>query len=104
MSHFGAKTYEGDYASIFFEYWRSFLAVESLVLRFGDLPAVFRSYWEWDAKGREQTLEDIIQKPFAVMGKLMPQNRENAVFIDGALIEGPDLCRSGTGQAVQLAI
>lgn len=58
LEDFGAKTYEGDYASIFFEYWRSFLAVESLVLRFGDLPAVFRSYWEWDAKGREQTLED----------------------------------------------
>ncbi len=46
---------------------------------------------------------EIIQKPFAVMGKLMPQNGENAVFIDGALIEGTDLCRGGTGKAVQLA-
>lgn len=58
LEDFGAKTYEGDYASIFFEYWRSFLAIESLVSRFGSIPEVFRSYREWDAKGRGKTLED----------------------------------------------
>lgn len=30
LEEFGKETYKGDYASIFFEYWRSFLAVSKL--------------------------------------------------------------------------
>lgn len=57
LENFGAKTYAENYAAIFFEYWRSFLAVEALVARFGGVPAVFRSYHEWAERGREQSLE-----------------------------------------------
>lgn len=31
LEDFGRETYAGDYASVFFEYWRSFLAVSKLV-------------------------------------------------------------------------
>ena len=31
LEEFGRETYAGDYASVFFEYWRSFLAVSKLV-------------------------------------------------------------------------
>lgn len=58
LEDFGAETYEGDYAGIFFEYWRSFLAVEALVRRFGGVKEVFRSYHTWDERGRTQTLEE----------------------------------------------
>lgn len=47
LEDFGAAAYEGDYAGIFFGYWRSFLAVEELVRRFGGVAEVFRSYREW---------------------------------------------------------
>ena len=58
LEDFGASTYEGDYASIFFEYWRSFLAVEELVRRSGGVREVFRSYRQWSAEGRGRTLEE----------------------------------------------
>lgn len=58
LEDFGAKTYEGDCAGIFFEYWRSFLAVETLVRRFGGVKEVFRSYHAWDESGRTRTLEE----------------------------------------------
>lgn len=57
LEEFGAKTYEGDYASIFFEYWRSFLAVEALVRHFGSVKEMFRSYREWCGATNRQTLE-----------------------------------------------
>ena len=57
LEDFGAATYEGDYASIFFEYWRSFLAVETLVKRFGSVKEVFRSYQKWGEAPGGQTLE-----------------------------------------------
>lgn len=57
LEDFGAKTYEGDYAGIFFEYWRSYLAVEALVRRLGGVKEVFQSYHAWDEAGRTQTLE-----------------------------------------------
>lgn len=48
LEEFGSSTYEGDYASIFFEYWRSFLAVKMLVDRAeGDIHRVFRQYQDW---------------------------------------------------------
>ena len=58
LEDFGAATYEGDFASIFFEYWRSFLAVEALVRRFGGVQEVFQSYRAWDRSGRTRTLEE----------------------------------------------
>lgn len=57
LEDFGSATYQGDYASIFFEYWRSFLAVQRVVAQFGgDIQAVFRSYHSWDQEGRPATL------------------------------------------------
>lgn len=43
LEDFGRETYAGDYASIFFEYWRSFLAVSELVeVCGGDIHRTFR--------------------------------------------------------------
>lgn len=56
LEDFGAATYEGDYAGIFFAYWRAFLAVQDLVERLGGTEAVFRSYRRWAADGSGQTL------------------------------------------------
>ena len=56
--NFGAKTYAGDYASIFFEYWRSFLAVERLTVLFGSVKAVFQSYREWCKNPGGRTLAE----------------------------------------------
>ena len=58
LEDFGAAAYEGDYASIFFQYWRSFLAVESLVRRSGGVKEVFRSYRKWSETPSGQTLEE----------------------------------------------
>lgn len=57
LEQFGAATYEGDYASIFFEYWRSFLAVKELVERFGSVNAVFDRFRQWTQQGGDTTLE-----------------------------------------------
>lgn len=58
LEDFGSSAYEGDYAGIFFEYWRSFLAVEALVRRFGSVKEVFRSYQKWGEAPGGQTLEE----------------------------------------------
>ena len=59
LEEFGMATYQEDYAAIFFQYWRSFLAVLEIVERFGgDVQAVFRSYHRWDRCGRVKTLEE----------------------------------------------
>ncbi len=59
LEKFGLKTYAGDYASIFFEYWRSFLAVERLIqAHHGDIMAVFASYQEWNAEKSPLTLSE----------------------------------------------
>lgn len=48
LEDFCADTYTGTYAGIFCAYWRSFLAVNSIVQRFGgDVMAVFREYRRW---------------------------------------------------------
>ena len=45
---FGAETYAGDYASIFFEYWRAFLAVKDIVDAYdGNIKRVFQIYHQW---------------------------------------------------------
>lgn len=57
LEQFGKSTYEGDYASIFFEYWRSFLAVKQIVEDYkGDVKAVFASYHRWNEEYNGQTL------------------------------------------------
>lgn len=61
LEDFGAATYGGDYAGIFFEYWRSFLAVQSLVERLGSVEAVFQSYRRWGEGGGAETLADWFQ-------------------------------------------
>ena len=62
LEDFGAATYEGDYASIFFEYWRSFLAVNRLVDACGgNVRAVFAAYHDWARSGSDQTLLDWFQ-------------------------------------------
>lgn len=58
LEDFGRSTYQNDYASIFFEYWRSFLAVESLINSHGgDVHAVFHTYHQWHAANSPLTLE-----------------------------------------------
>lgn len=57
LENFGQATYEGDYAGIFYEYWRSFLAIKRITERHGgDLKSVFTSYHQWNAEGGRQTL------------------------------------------------
>lgn len=57
LENFGVATYEGDYASIFFEYWRSALAVKKIIDRVdGDVCKVFESYHRWCEDDCGQTL------------------------------------------------
>lgn len=59
LEQFGKATYEGDYAGIFYEYWRSFLAVEQIVSeQKGDVSAVFDSFREWQKCSNGQTLTE----------------------------------------------
>jgi len=54
LNDFGTSTYQGNYASIFYEYWRSFLTVDKLVENLGSVQAVFDSYHRW--ANRDKTL------------------------------------------------
>lgn len=57
LEEFGAATYDGDYAGIFFQYWSSFLAVNQIVnAHGGDIHAVFQAYHRWNATCSSQTL------------------------------------------------
>ena len=47
LNVFGKSTYEGNYASIFYEYWRSFLVVDQLVEKLGSVQKVFENYQKW---------------------------------------------------------
>ena len=47
LNDFGTSTYQGNYAGIFYEYWRSFLTVDKLVENLGSVQAVFNSYHRW---------------------------------------------------------
>lgn len=54
---FGQGTYKHDYSTIFYEYWRSFLAVNQIInMHNGDICSVFKSYHRWFETGRNQTL------------------------------------------------
>lgn len=62
LEEFGKETYRGNYASIFFEYWRSFLAVNEIVnAHGGDVMAVFSSYRKWYEEGSNMTLSEWFQ-------------------------------------------
>ena len=54
LNDFGTSTYQGNYASIFYEYWRSFFTVDKLVENLGSVQAVFDSYHRW--ANRDKTL------------------------------------------------
>lgn len=59
LEEFGSATYAGDYASIFYEYWRSFLAVEKVIEEHnGDVMAVFQEYRKWISSGSTRSLSD----------------------------------------------
>lgn len=59
LEEFGSCTYEGDYASIFYEYWRSFLTIHQIVEGYdGNVKEVFASYHRWAESGTRQTLLD----------------------------------------------
>ena len=47
LNDFGSSTYDKNYASIFYEYWRSFLTIDKLVENLGSVQAVFDSYHLW---------------------------------------------------------
>lgn len=57
LEMFGASTYQNDYASIFFEYWRSFLTVKKIIEEHNnDIFSVFESYHEWNRANNDTTL------------------------------------------------
>lgn len=48
LEDFRAEVYSGNHAGIFFYYWKSFLAIQSIAERFrGDILAVFKEYRRW---------------------------------------------------------
>lgn len=59
MEEFGSATYDKDYAGIFYEYWRSFLAVNRIVNDHnGNVQAVFQSYHRWHESRTARSLEE----------------------------------------------
>ena len=59
LESFTANTYNNSIAAIFFEYWRSFLAVQQIIYDFhGNIPAVFHSYHIWHQQGAVQPLSE----------------------------------------------
>lgn len=60
LEEFGSSTYQGDYASIFFEYWRSFLAIKQIIESYNnDIHAVFDSYHKWNEANDVKTLLEL---------------------------------------------
>ena len=48
LDNFNSSTYKNNYATIFYEYWRSFLAVNQIAEKYqGNLTAIFESYTQW---------------------------------------------------------
>ena len=58
LNDFGTSTYQGHYASIFYEYWRSFLTVDKLVENLGSVQAVFDFYHRWASTDKTLPLLD----------------------------------------------
>lgn len=70
LNDFGQATYEGSIASIFYDYWRSFLTIDRLVETLGSVEAVFEAYGKWQSSETDQPLLDwfiaqgILEKEF----------------------------------------
>ena len=58
LNDFGTSTYQGNYSSIFYEYWRSFLTVDKLVENLGSVQAVFDFYHRWASTDKTLPLLD----------------------------------------------
>lgn len=61
LSRFGAETYMRDYAGIFFDYRRAFLAICGLAERSGGVRAVFDAYRDWHEHPGGHTLAQRFQ-------------------------------------------
>ena len=62
LARFGTETYQRDFAGIFFDYRRAFLAIRRLVdERGGGVHAVFRDYRQWHENPNGQTLAQRFQ-------------------------------------------
>lgn len=51
LEDFGTHLKSGDYAGLFFDYWRAFLAVSKAVETCGGVPDTFRSFRRWRETG-----------------------------------------------------
>lgn len=58
LNDFGKETYDGNYASIFYEYWRSFLTVDQLISNLGSEKEVFSVYHQWLETNHSKPLLD----------------------------------------------
>ena len=57
LDDFSASTYQADFFTIFYAYWRSFLAVDKIISTHGgDVKEVFRSYQQWFSSQSPLTL------------------------------------------------
>lgn len=62
LEQFGAETYQRDFAGIFFDYRRAFLAICRLADRWnGDIQSVFRACHQWHKDPQGQTLAEYLQ-------------------------------------------
>ncbi len=57
LADFGANTYKDEIGSIFFDYHRSFLAIDALVTRLGSVMEIFQAYHRW-SKEKTDSLVD----------------------------------------------
>ena len=62
IENFGQSTYDGSYASIFYEYWRSFLLVDKLVHKLGSVESVFEAYHKWHKHGNNYSLSEWFER------------------------------------------
>ncbi|WP_245732795.1 hypothetical protein [Salinibacillus kushneri] len=60
LDEFGAASYQGTLTSIMYDYWRSYLAVQSLVEERAshDIMQIFKEYHNWHNDGRKQPLTE----------------------------------------------
>lgn len=61
IESFGQETYDENYTSIFYNYWRSFLAIDILVQKFHIVSKVFEHYHNWNKAGRTMPLSKWFQ-------------------------------------------
>ena len=58
LEDYGAHLKGGDFAGLFFDYWRAFLAVSRAVDACGGVPEAFRALRQWSEAGTDQTLAE----------------------------------------------